>query len=341
MSFLQRLFRRPQEPDSVHGEMYRLDVVEDLLKDAIRAYQSLLEALAAHIPKTARDAGQEHSKRLKQIRNLLDSTPTRPLIGSVRQQMDRAVDQFANELDLQLGRQEQEAKQVMAIVAVMAESMADREKQYNVRFRGIGKKLRVLSTSNDLAEIRRKLEAEVAQLEKYVDDMAKDTQSAVSRLQMELRQVHKPEPVEASAPAIAGRREAEQAIESRCKLDLRFCAARFSIDNIPAVAAQFGLAAASGLLEQVATVIRQQFEEMDLVCRWSDQDLVVVTDVVLPEVAMRVADLEETLAGPYTSGNREVTLSVRTCVIERLRGEATKETVGRIDSMLLPAIGKR
>ena len=35
----------------------------------------------------------------------------------------------------------------MEIVAVMAESMASREKHYNVRFRGIGKKLRVLITS--------------------------------------------------------------------------------------------------------------------------------------------------------------------------------------------------
>ena len=43
---------------------------------------------------------------------------------------------------VQLAQQEKETRQVMAIVAVMAESMADREKQYNVRFRGIGKKLR-------------------------------------------------------------------------------------------------------------------------------------------------------------------------------------------------------
>ena len=117
----------------------------------------------------------------------MNAKPSKPLLAEVSQQVDRTLGIYNKEIESDLNLQTREAKQVMAIVAVMAESMADREKQYNVRFRGIGKKLRVLTTSNDLAEIRRKLEAEVTQLEKYVDDMARDTESAVSRVQMELR----------------------------------------------------------------------------------------------------------------------------------------------------------
>ena len=352
MSFLQKLFGRNQESESLHGEIYRLDIVEELLYDAVKAYQSLIDLMIVHVPKAAREIGLDHKKRLKQIRNLLDSKPTKPLMGEVRQQLDKSVGSFTLALDHQLGQQEKETKQVMAIVAVMAESMADREKQYNVRFRGIGKKLRVLTTSNDIAEIRRKLEAEVCQLEKYVEEMARDTESAVSRVQMELRQTKKSEPVAQAKPVdedpasisktkpLAGRREAEQAIESRRRLDMRFCAARFSMDNMPAVAAQFGLPAAAGLMDQVGEIIRQRFEEADLVCRWSDNDLIAITDLGLPEVAMRVSDLESALAGPYSSGTREVKLALRTCVIERIRGERGQETIGRIDSMLVPAVRK-
>lgn len=357
MSFLQKLFGRPQESElSLHGEMYRLDIVEELLRDAVRGYQTLIDLIVAHVPKAARDIGIEHKKKLKQIRNLLDSTPSKPLIGEVRLQLERTIASFTRELDLQLDQQEKETKQVIAIIAVMAESMAGREKQYNVRFRGIGKKLRVLTTSNDIAEIRRKLEAEVIQLEKYVEEMARDTDLAVSRVQMELHQARKepavvakqsPEDETGNAAAnitkaalLAGRRETEQSIEARHRLDRRFCAARFCIDNMPAVAAQFGLPAAAELMQQVGEVIGQRFDVADLIGRWSDSDLVVITNVPLPEVAMRVSDLEISIAGPYVSGTREVKLSVRTCVIERLSGERGDETIGRIESMLVP-VGRR
>ena len=346
MSLFQKLFNRQPEAESLHGEMYRLDIVEELLHDAVKAYQTLIDLLIAHIPKAARDFSQEHKKRLKQIRNLLDSKPTKPLLGEVRQQLEKSITAFTQALDTQLGHQEKETRQVMAIVAVMAESMADREKQYNVRFRGIGKKLRVLTTSNDIAEIRRKLEAEVSQLEKYVDEMARDTESAVSRVQLELRQKEPPPTpsaaeMPASASRLSGRRDAEQAIESRRRLDMRFCAARFSIDNMTAIASQFGLPAAAGLMDQVGQHIRQRFADPDLICRWSDNDLVAISDLGLPEVAMRVADLETAIAGPYSSGSREVTLAIRTCVIERIRGERGQETIGRIDSMIVPAAGVR
>lgn len=352
MSFLQKLFGRTEETGSLHGEMYRLDVVEELLRDAVRGYQGLIDLIVTHVPKAAREIGPEHKKKLKQIRNLLDSKPSRALLNEVRLQLDTSIGGFTRGLDQQLGQQENETRQVMAIIAVVAESMADREKQYSVRFRGIGKKLRVLTTCNDIGEIRRKLEAEVCQLEKYVDDMARDTDSAVSRVQMELRQAKKAEPIQKTqedggvndairtaemAIPLLNRREAEQAIESRQRMDSRFCAARFVIDNLPDVASQFGLPATAGLMDQVGTLIRKNFEPVDMVFRWSDQDLVVITDLRLPEVAMRVAGLEPILVGPYSGGNHEVTLNVRTNVIERLRNELGGETIGRIDSMLDPA----
>lgn len=348
MSIIQKLFGRAQETESLHGEIYRLDVLEELLHDALRAYQGLIDLVVVHVPKAAREIGVEHKKRLKPIRNLLDAKPSKGVISDVRQQLDTAITGFAGDLDRQLAQQEKEAKHVMAIVAVMAESMAGREKEYNVRFRGIGKKLRVLTTCNDLSEIRRKLEAEVAQLEKYVDEMTRDTQSAVSRVQMELHDVRKPEhpPTPVPIPAekqleipksgVGTRQDAEQAIDSRRRHDLRFCVARFSVDNLSAITAQFGSPAAVALMEQVATLIRGRFEELDVVCRWSDQDLVVITDLALPEAAMRVGDLEPGLAGPYTSGSREVKLALRTGVIERLRGERMPDTVLRVDALMEP-----
>ena len=94
---------------------------------------------------------------------------------------------------------------------------------------------------------------------------------------------------------LSGRREDEQAIESRRRLEMRFCVARLSIDNIPAMAAQFACRRRLSLMDQVGQIIRQHFEEADLICRWSDNDLVAITDLNLPEVATCVSDVETTL----------------------------------------------
>lgn len=351
---------------SLHGEMYRLELVEELLVDALKGYQGLIDAVSKQVPRTVRDLAGDHRKRLKQIRNLLDSRPTKPLLESTRQQLQKTMAEFGARLDEELTQQAKEAKQVMAIVAVMAESMASREKQYNVRFRGIGKKLRLLVTSNDLSEIRRKLEAEVTQLEKYAEEMQRDTEAAVSRVQMDLRQAKRP-PATAQAPsptpapvppappqpqikqepkppstvpavAIGGRREIEERIEARRRADLRFCAARFSLRNLAVVGAQFGLPAAAGLLDLAGSLVVREFgDPTATVARWSDHDLVVIADLQLLDAAARVERLEKLLAGPYQAGNNaEVSLDVIATVIERGHGEPARDTMQRIESMLQP-----
>ena len=59
------------------------------------------------------------------------------------------------------------------------------------------------------------------------------------------------------------------------------------------------------------------------------------------ERELAYADLEASLEGPYSGGSREVRLMIRSCVIERLQGERPRETIGRIDSMIVPAAGRR
>jgi GGDEF domain-containing protein len=358
MSFFQMLFRRrnPEESGSLHGEMYRLDVVEDLLSEAIRALQALMDAIAAHSPGGSSAKNSEFRKKVKQIRNLLNAKPSKPLLVEVSQQVERTVGNYSKELESDLILQTREAKQVMAIVAVMAESMADREKQYNVRFRGIGKKLRVLTTNNDLAEIRRKLEAEVTQLEKYVDEMQRDTESAVSRLQMELRPrreaqeklaeksraVAPPAATEEDAPArlppvkLVGRRDAEQSIEIWIRADRRFSAVRFHAANLKQVAAQLGLPAAAGLMEQVAERVRAAFPEAETMYRWADDDLVVLSERTLVDGAGRIAEIEPALSDTFLAGQRQVSLIIRSCIVERVPGETSADLLARIDGMLSP-----
>ena len=333
--------------------MYRLDVVEDLLADAIRSLQALMDAIAIHSPGGASPKNADFRKKLKQIRNLLNSKPSKPLLTQVNEQVDKTLGSYNKDLDANLTLHTKEAKQVMAIVAVMAESMADREKQYNVRFRGIGKKLRVLTTSNDLGEIRRKLEAEVSQLEKYVDEMQRDTESAVSRVQLEMRPrreaieklqlsvVSSDDDPEATPPQtppmrLLGRREAEQSIEHRGRVDRRVCIVRFNVLNLKSIASQFGLPIAAGLFEQVAERVRTVFPEVDTAYRWTDNDLLLLSECTLVDAAGKIADVEPVLNQPWKAGARQVQLTIRSCVIERVLGESTDEVFARIDGMLSP-----
>src|SRR5450432_1336466 len=103
MPFIQKLFgREPSEDEPLHGsETYRLGVVEDLLKEAIRAYQALIEGIATHAAgnspeqsKEGRERSADFKRKLKHTRNLLNVKPSKPLMAEVGQQLERTIESY-------------------------------------------------------------------------------------------------------------------------------------------------------------------------------------------------------------------------------------------------------
>lgn len=347
MSFFRKLLSKEENEHSLQDQIQRLDDLEALVEEAVGCCRAVVELMAERTPRAPKDLVEEHKKQLKRIRGFLEAPATKGLLEETRRKLDAELTSYAGQLDAYLEHQERETREVMAIVAVMAESIGARDKQYNVRFRGIGKKLRVLATSADLSEIKRKLNEEIVQLEKYVDEMSRDTAKALERVKAELTTVRtRPRPLPAgeatdAATGLPGRMQGLSDIEGRTKADLRFCLLRLEVEEFGAIQQSDGPEVAATVLAQFGALLRDSFRPGDVVCRWGEGELLVITDVRLPEVVRRIPQLEKTLAGPYRvatfNGKKEFTIRCASAIVESVHGETADELVHRLDHKTLPA----
>lgn len=338
-----------------------MDDLAGLYDLALACYGDAIEGAGQHAPDTPRALREEHRRKLKQIRGLL-AIPGKPSLEGARKHLDAELQAYGKGLEKHIHQSEKDVKEIMAMMATMADSLASREKQYNVRFRGIAKQLRLLTTANDLAEIRMKLASEVEQLEKYVEDMARDTQAALERVKGDLQvreqaaqqardqqardqQAPTPGAARNSAPSpawvdsavdpttqLAGRPEGLAMITTLKRNDVRFCLARFSVDPFEQLLAKYGRGVMDAVLKEVSFRLKEGFPAASLVARWNDADFLVVSESSLPDLAMQVTEIERKLALTFSIPGRgeKISVSCRTSAIQSLRTETTDEMISRV-----------
>jgi GGDEF domain-containing protein len=322
--------------DSLHRFMNQIDDLETRFSEALASYKAALDSLAEHAPAALKALLEDFRKELRKLRTGLGSTPNGAALTDVRKDLDGALKAYGRAVEQHTRRHEEEAKQVMAMLAVMAESIAGQEKQYNVRFRGIAKKLRLLITSQDLSEIRQKLSAEVSQLEKYVEDMSRDTQAALERVQTELATVRRrPEAADRWAnlavdpvTSLPGRAQGQVAIDTRMRSHTRFCVGRFVVLGFANIRERHGREPSDGVAQAFASRLRAQFREQDIICRWDEDEFVVIVDCQLPELAGRVTEIERALSGLYDGVG--IAASCAGGAIEPFRGESSAQMLDRL-----------
>jgi len=92
----------------------------------------------------------------------------------LRAEFDEVAKGIGKSLDQHLHRLERDAKEALALTAGIASSMAKCDPRHAVRLKGVARKPRLLTTSTNLTEIRRKLAEEATQLRYYLDDLARE-----------------------------------------------------------------------------------------------------------------------------------------------------------------------
>jgi hemoglobin-like flavoprotein len=100
----------------------------------------------------------------------------------LRKDLDKLLQSYRDEFDSCLSGREQQTRESMAALAVLAELMSDREPAYRPRFRGISKKLLRLAATPDMETIHQTLLAEIRQLSRYADEAEGANQLAVGRV---------------------------------------------------------------------------------------------------------------------------------------------------------------
>lgn len=329
-------------PGTLSASMRKMDSLETLFDSAVDCYSAALDSVSEAAGDFPRGAREDFRRKLKQIRGVIRAAQDQDSFTECKRQFDAEVRRFGRLVEDHTQAQERDAKEIMAIVATMADSIASREKQHNVRFKGIARKLRLLTTSTDLGEIRQRLSEEVGQLDKYVDDMARDTQSALDRVRtgLQARQEGRrtqPWVDEAVDPVtkLSGRSEALAVLATRMRQNLQFCIVLFCVEGYSDLSTRQSRTAMDALLAEFAQRLRTLLPDVPLLCRWSEAEVMAVLEGNLPEVAGRALEMERRLSGSYAvgsaaTGEERVSISCVSSVLQPLRGESGQQLLERL-----------
>ena len=145
-------------------------------------YKHAVDVFASSITGLPPGAQKEIRDRLKKHRDEFGPLLPKPVLASLRKNFDDIMKSYSEKVQRQIKLSEQQTRESMASLAVMAEVIAAREETYQVRFNGLAKKVRVLASEPDMGVIREKLVAELQQLEQYAQEEEQDRRAFVSRV---------------------------------------------------------------------------------------------------------------------------------------------------------------
>ncbi len=315
------------------------------LREAVRCYVALLTGIVEHAPDTLKQLKEDYGHHLRKIRDEVNgSTPTARLFQDSDKRAQAQLKGYGKGVDRHIQQREKDAREVMSLMASMAESIASQEKQYNVRFKGIAKKLRLLTTAQDMAEIRQRLTEEVTQLEKYSEDMTRDTRVALERVSTNLaalRERQNPTPWLEREPdavtQIPGRPVGRDAIETRQRAGTSFSIARLAVRQYAGLAERHKPAEVNLAMAEFAANIKEELQSAVALCRWSESEFAAVFDCHLPEVAGKLSETEQKLTATY----RGVSIACLATAVQPFRGETVDQLMARLEAASLESAASR
>ena len=148
----------------------------------VAMYKHAIDIFASSITGLPPNAQKEIRDRLKKHRDEFGPLLPKPVLASLRKNFDDIMKSYSDKVQRQIKVNEQQTRESMASLAVMAEVIAAREETYKVRFNGIAKKVRALASEPDMGVIQQRLEAELQQLEQYAHEEEQDRRVFVNRV---------------------------------------------------------------------------------------------------------------------------------------------------------------
>lgn len=133
---------------------------------------------------------------------------------------------------------------------------------------------------------------------------------------------------------LPSRRELSQELATRITARRQFCLMFFDVDDFKRLNHTLGADAGDQVLKQMARGLKQQVRTRDFVCRWKDDEFLVIIESGLGNASARTNQILQFLRGPYTltDEGREYKLEITVTggVVEHAPGETGDQVVARV-----------
>ncbi len=193
---------------SLRKQISQLDDISATYKHLIEGLGAVMDSVVKHLPEAPKELLDEPRRQLKTIRAGVQPNLDKDGITDTRDRFNTAVEDYGKRLTGYVRRQERETMEILDLLSSVADQFAKRDKDHGGRMQSIARKLRMLTTGTDLAEIKWKLAQEVEQLERAMEDMTRGNTAVLQRLQESLVDLRRPAAVHASSlqgPAVPRR----------------------------------------------------------------------------------------------------------------------------------------
>ena len=167
---------------SLRKQFSHLDDLSDSFKHLFEAFGAAMDAVIKYLPDSPKELLEEPRRQLKTVRAGVQTTLDKNGITDTRERFSGAVEDYGKKLNGYVRRQERETMEILDLLSSVADQFAKRDKDHSGRMQSIARKLRLLTTGTDLAEIKWKLAQEVEQLEKAMQDISQNNSAALQRL---------------------------------------------------------------------------------------------------------------------------------------------------------------
>ena len=180
---------------SLRKQISHLDDISETYQHLIEGLGAVMDAVVKYLPDSPKELFDEPRRHLKTIRAGVQSTLDKEGITDTRDRFNGAVEDYGKKLTGYVRRQERETMEILDLLSSVADQFAKRDKDHGGRMQSIARKLRLLTTGTDLAEIKWKLAQEVEQLEKAMEDVTRGNEAVLQRLQESLVDKRSPAPL--------------------------------------------------------------------------------------------------------------------------------------------------
>jgi diguanylate cyclase len=199
-----------------------------------------------------------------------------------------------------------EVKDLMMVVARMAEAVGDRDQRYASQFNDFSARLQAMADLEDLTKIRASLVENVRELKICVERMAQDSHQSVTQLRSELSVYQaRLEATERLAAidvltGLENRRKLEALLAERIAMERMFCVISLDLNGFKQVNDQLGHAAGDELLKRFATELKASARAAEITGRWGGDEFLVIVDAELEQAQFQVERIRERVFGAYT-----------------------------------------
>jgi hypothetical protein len=171
---------------SLRKQISHLDEVSETQKLLTEALAALMDSVLKHLPASPKESLEEPRRNLKDIRAGVVPTLDKDRINDTRDRFDTSMEDYGKRLTGYVRRQERETMEILDLLSSVADQFAKRDTNHASRMQSIARKLRLLLTGTDLAEIKWKLAEEVEQFEKAMEDVTLGNAAVLQHLQESL-----------------------------------------------------------------------------------------------------------------------------------------------------------